>query len=153
MISRYSILLGAHCLLLAWVAPAVAEMVSIKGENINIRAGAGTSHNVLYTAGSGFPLDVIKRTGEWLQVKDFEGDTGWVIKNATSSTPHMIVKANKDTGEQINVRSGPGNQEKVVAKAHYGVVFKTLEMKGEWIKVEHGKGVTGWVQRNLLWGF
>jgi SH3-like domain-containing protein len=40
-----------------------------------------------------------------------------------------------------------------VAKAHYGVVFKTLKKKSGWVKVQHEKGVTGWVKRSLLWGY
>lgn len=128
-------------------------MLSINGEDINMRSGPGTQHEALWVIGSGFPVETVSTKGEWLQVKDFEGSTGWVKKSMTRNTPHMIVKANKGTTEQINVRSEPNNKAKVVAKAHYGVVFKTLEKKGGWVKVEHGQEVTGWVEASLLWGF
>ena len=139
--------------LLLFAQSVAAEMVSIAGEDINMHSGPGTTYGLLWTIGSGFPVEIVSSKGEWLQVKDFEGSTGWVHKKATQKTPHMIVKANKGTDQQINVRSEPSTKGRIVAKANYGVVFKTLEKKGGWVKVEHGQGVTGWVDGLLLWGF
>ena len=140
-------------LLLIMRAAAAAEMVSIAGDDINMRSGPGTGHEILWKIDSGFPVEIVSATGEWLQVKDFEDSTGWVHKKTTQKMPYMIVKANKGTDQQINVRSEPDTNAKVVAKASYGVVFKTLEKKDGWVKVEHGQGVTGWVDGRLLWGF
>lgn len=138
------------------VAPVLsvhAEMLSISGNEINMRSGPGTKYRVLWTLGQGFPLEVLKRTGDWYRVRDFEGTIGWVQRDVVTNTPHMIVKTNKNTRKQINIRSGPGTSYQVVAKAHYGVVLKTLEQKNGWVKVQHEQGITGWVQRNLLWGW
>jgi len=151
---RSVILLGILCTLLFIGRAALAEMVSIANEDINMRSGPGTQHEVLWKIGSGFPVEIVKSEGEWVQVKDFEGSTGWVKKNTTQKTPHMIVKVNKGTTKQVDVRSEPNaTKGKVVARANYGVVFKTLEKKGGWVKVEHGQGVTGWVESGQLWGF
>ncbi|PIE56207.1 MAG: peptide-binding protein [Desulfobulbus propionicus] len=131
-----------------------AKMVSISGDDVNLRSGPGTQYKVVWQLGDGFPLKVLKRSGDWLRVQDFEGSVGWVHRKMTSSTPHMIVKVHKKNGETINIRSGPGTSNRIVAKAIYGVVFKTLEQKKGWAKVEHEeKGVKGWVSRRLLWGF
>ncbi len=132
---------------------ALAEMVSIVGNNVNMRSGPGTKYKVIWKLGNGFPLKVLKRSGNWLRVRDFEGTIGWVHKNVVRKTPHMIVKVHKNTRKRINVRSGPGTNRRIVAKAYYGVVFRTLKKKDGWVKVSHEKGVTGWVKRSLLWGF
>jgi SH3-like domain-containing protein len=150
---RSLIRLGAFFLFSLHQGAALAEMVSIADEDINMRSGPGTQHEVLWKVGSGFPVEIIKTDGEWLQVRDFEESTGWVNKSTTQKTPHMIVKANKGTKKQINVRSEANAKGKVIATANYGVVFKTLEKKNGWIKVEHEKGLTGWVEGSLLWGF
>ena len=147
------LLLGILCLSLTCHDNALAEMVSIKGENINMRSGPGTNFEVLYKFGSGMPLDVVKCSGEWLNVKDFEGDVGWVHKSTVSTTPYMVVKANRNSRKNINIRSGPGTNNTIIGTAFYGVLFKTLEKKGSWIKVEHEQGVLGWVESSLLWGF
>lgn len=91
--------------------------------------------------------------GNWIKVKDFENDSGWVYKDYVSSKPHMIVKVNKGKKKKINLRSGPGVKYKIVGKAYYGVVFETLEQKKGWAKIKHESGLTGWIKRSLLWGF
>ncbi len=139
--------------LLLFQEVALAEMVAISGEEINMRSGPGTKNEVLWKMGSGFPLEVMKRSGEWVQVRDFEGSVGWVQKNTINKTPHLIVKANKGTDATINVRSEPDTKAKIVAQAKYGVVFQKLDTKGTWVKVKHNQGVTGWVDAKLLWGF
>lgn len=139
------------CLLVS--ATAHSKMVSIKREGVNVRSGPGEKYEVKWEYGKGFPLLITSSKGNWYKIKDFESDTGWVYKPLTSSTPHMIVKANKNKDKQINIRSGPGTKFKVVAKAYYGVVFKTVEQKKGWAKVEHDSGTVGWIKRSLLWGF
>ena len=153
MTMRHTVFSIAFSLLMLARAAFAAEMVAVVGEDINMRSGPGVEHVVVWTIGSGFPVEIVSTKGEWLQVKDFEGSTGWVHKKTTQKTPHMIVKANKGTDQQINVRSEPNTQGAVVAKANYGVVFKTLEKKDGWVRVEHGQGVSGWVDGRLLWGF
>ncbi len=135
------------------VTSAYAKMNSIKGNKVQLRSGPGTKYSSKWEYGDGFPLKVLTRKGSWVKVKDFENDTGWVYKQFLSSKPHMIVKVNKVKKKKINIRSGPGTKYKVVGKAYYGVVFKTLSQKQGWAQVKHESGLTGWVKRSLLWGF
>ena len=144
---------AALCCLLFSPAAVLAEMVAIAGEDVNMRSGPGTKNEVLWKMGTGFPLEVVKRSGDWLQVKDFEGSTGWVQKSPINTTQHVVVRANKGTDKTINVRSEPSRKAGVVAQAKYGVVFKKLAKKGDWVQVEHDEGVTGWIESSLLWGF
>ena len=145
--------LAACCCLLFPGAAALAEMVAVAGEDINMRSGPDTTKEVLWRVGTGFPLEVVKRSGDWLQVKDFEGSTGWMHRKTVNTTAHVVVKANKGTDNTINVRSEPNRKAQVVAEARYGVVFRKLGERGDWVQVEHGDGVTGWVESSLLWGF
>ncbi len=145
--STCSILLLAFALLTLHTAAAWAEMLSISRENAKMLAGPNGKAKVLWALGKGFPVKVIKRSGSWIQVKDFENSSGWIHKTAASKQGHMIVKKKK-----INLRSAPNEKSGVVAKASYGVVLKTLEKKKGWVKVRQD-GVTGWVSEDLLWGF
>ncbi len=135
------------------VTPAFAKMGSINGEKVQLRSGPGTKYSVKWEYGNGFPLKILSRKGNWIKVVDFENDSGWVYKKYVNSTPHMIVKVNKGKKKKINLRSGPGIGYKVVGKAYYGVVFKTLDQKKGWAKIKHESGLTGWIKRSLLWGF
>jgi len=151
---RVFFLLAALILVLSpTTVPAAAKMVAVAGDSVNMRSGPSTRYKVLWKLGRGFPLKVLKEKGGWYRVQDFEGSIGWVSKKVVDRTPHMIVKVHRKSKKRINVRSGPGTKNRIVAKAYYGVVFRTLEQKNGWVHVRHEKGVSGWVKRSLLWGF
>jgi len=128
-------------------------MVSVAGEKVNMRKGPSTKYAVKWELGKGFPLRVIGSQGNWLKVSDFESDVGWVYKKLVNRNPHLVVKVNKKSRKRANIRSGPGTKYKIVGKAEYGVVFKTLQRGDGWVKVQHEQGLTGWVKRSLLWGW
>ena len=130
------------------VTPAMAEMVSIKGSVVNMRSGPGTNTDVLWELERGYPLQVIKRQGSWLQVKDFENDRGWVARALTGRTPHHIVKA-----RVANIRSGPSTRSRIVGKAERYDLMRTRGSKTGWVRVERGDGVKGWMSKGLLWGW
>lgn len=132
---------------------AVAEMLSVNGDKVNLRSGPGKKYNVKWEYGDGFPLQVLKKKGKWVKVKDFEGDSGWIYRKLLLSKPQMIVKANRNTDQKINIRKEPGTGKKIVGKAYYGVVFSTIEQKSGWVKVKHESGLEGWIKRSLLWGY
>lgn len=129
-------------------AASAAEMVSVARPVINMRSGPGTAHEATWRLNQGYPLRVTGRKGAWLQVRDFEDDSGWVLARLTGKKPHFIVK-----GQDVNVRSGPGTRYKVVGKVQYGEVLTTIERRQGWARVRNADGLTGWVSRKLLWGW
>ena len=135
------------------VSSALGKMVSVVGDNVNLRSGPGTKYSVKWKYGSGFPLRVLEEKGGWLKVEDFEGDSGWLYEKLTSRNGHMIVKVHKNQNKKINIRSGPSTKYKIVGKAYYGVVFKTIKQQNGWAHVKHDSGLEGWIKRSLLWGF
>lgn len=142
------ILLIALLLPLAIQAAPSREMVSVERPKVNMRSGAGTNHEVTWILGRGYPLEVIGRSGKWLKVRDFESDTGWVYRPLTGRKPHMIVKS-----KVANIRSGPGTRNRVVGRAEYGEVVRTLENRQGWAKIRNENGLVGWISRKLLWGW
>ncbi len=123
-------------------------MYSVAGSKANLRSGPGVNTAVRWEYGKGFPVRLLARRGNWYKVVDFERDEGWIYKKLLSRNPHFIVKQ-----KRVNIRSGPGTKYKLLGKANYGVVFKTLLQKKGWVKVKHAKGVVGWIRRDLLWGW
>lgn len=139
--------------LMALTAPVVMaqpaqQMVSVKGSTLNMRSGPSTNTEVLWELQRGYPLQVVQRKNRWVQVRDFEGDTGWVAASLTGRTPHHIVKVNN-----ANVRKGPGTQHRIVGKANYGELLRTKEKRGSWVRVERTTGDIGWISKKLLWGW
>jgi SH3-like domain-containing protein len=130
-------------------APVHAQsMVSVNGNLVNLRTAPNTNAQVSWQLKRGYPLQVIKRQGEWLEVRDFENDTGWISRRVVGNTAHHIVKA-----KVANLRSGPGTQHKQLGQAKYGEVLKTLEHRSNWVRVQRANGSTAWVAQNLVWGW
>jgi len=127
---------------------AAQQMVSVKGSVLNMRDGPGTQTQVLWELKQGYPLQVVERRGRWLKVRDFESDQGWVAASLTGRQPHHIVKA-----PLANIRIGPGTKHRIVGKAEYGELLKTQEKRAGWVKVKKAQGASGWVARQLLWGW
>lgn len=124
------------------------SMVSVKGSTLNMREGPGTHTAVLWELKRGYPLQITERKGSWVRVRDFEGDTGWVARSLTGSTPHHIVKS-----KVANLRAGPGTQHRIVGRLEYGELLRTREKRADWVRVERSEGVSGWIAKRLLWGF
>lgn len=65
----------------AWVHKNLVrdiDTVITKTGLCNIRSGAGTNHDLRFQAEKGVPFKVLKRQGEWIQIKHADGDTGWI---------------------------------------------------------------------------
>lgn len=125
---------------------AHAEIVSVSIDEANLRSGAGSTHPVQWRVIKGFPLEVITRQGNWMQVRDFEGDVTWVYAESVDNKPYVIV-----TGDVVNLRSDPSTSSRVLSKVEYGSVLERLETKGEWVKVRSGQ-TTGWIASSYVWG-
>lgn len=124
------------------------EMVSVAKPEINMRTGAGTHYPTLWRLDHGYPLEVIRTQGNWLKVRDFEKDVGWVYRPLVSNAAYVIVKSGS-----ANVRRAPTLNARILGKAEYGEVMRKLERRNNWVKVQRKGGTKGWVARNLLWGW
>jgi SH3-like domain-containing protein len=145
---RRSIGLLAALLALAVPRAVAQQMVSVSGEEVNLRSGPGAQHPADWVLGRGYPLTVVGRRGDWLEVRDFENDKGWIHRRLTSSTPYHIVKV-----KVANMRSQPTTSSRIIGKFVYGDTLRTLERKSGWVKVQREGGLRGWVARRLLWGW
>lgn len=145
---RWPAFVLALLMLVLMQAVQAREMVSIARSDVNLRSGPGTGHAVAWILGPGYPLEVLARKGQWLQVRDFESDEGWVHRSLTNRKPHVVVKA-----KVANIRSAPGTRSRVVGKAVYGEVLRTLGRRGQWIRIRNESGLVGWMARRLTWGW
>lgn len=147
-LKKWSRALLALTLLASAAALQAREMVSVARAQINMRAGAGTQHDTLWTLARGYPLEVTGRQGQWLKVRDFENDAGWVYRPLVGKAPHVVVRS-----RVANVRSAPGTRSRILGKADHGEVLRTLEHRNDWVRVQREGGLKGWIARRLLWGW
>lgn len=128
-------------------ARAGAErFVRVKVDTANLRMGPSLSAEPVRYAYENEPLQVVVRQGEWLQVRDFEGDSAWIYGPLTDGRPAVVV-----TRPLINVRARPGTDHPVVFTAERAVNLLVLDRTGRWLHVRHEVG-HGWVHDSLVWG-
>lgn len=62
-----------HKSLLAQI-PAVITIV----DKCNVRSGAGTKYEIIFTVDKGIPFKVIESKGKWINIQHHDGDKGWI---------------------------------------------------------------------------
>lgn len=137
-------------LILLLVIPAIAfaeQIVSVKTNNVNVRTGPGTNFPVYMELFKGYPLKVLQKKGDWLQISDFENDKGWIYNKLVK--PGSTVIANGKT--TINMRAKASTNSAIIASVDRGVVLTKLSTQGKWTKVKHSEGTSGWIYSALLW--
>lgn len=149
--------IAAVALLLCFAGmPVLAQKyASVNTTKANIRTCAGTKCAVKWYAWKYTPVIMLKTSPdkEWVEVKDFEGFTGWISSSLLSPKGGMSAKVD------LNVRKGPGVSNEIVCTVEKGYPFKYISKKGSWIEVEDDpadpkQGVCrGWVYNQNLWGF
>ena len=141
-------LLAAVALVVFAAGAQAKEMVSVDRAEVNMRSGSSTKHPILWALSKGYPLEVTSRKGNWLKVRDFENDSGWIYRPMVGKKAHVIVKS-----RVVNVRSAPSTGSRILGKAEYGELMRTLEHRSQWVKVQRDGGTKGWVSRGLVWGW
>ncbi|MBI5846320.1 MAG: SH3 domain-containing protein [Deltaproteobacteria bacterium] len=128
------------------LAADLSERMSVGVRAANVRTGPGDSFDIAWQVELYHPFVVLERQGAWCRVKDFEGDQGWISR--TLLTVNKTVAVAKDN---VLARLLPEAGSRVLFKSEKGTAFKELLRKGEWVKVRHGEGETGWIHQSLLW--
>jgi len=123
-----------------------AERYTVAGKVANIRSGPGTKYEILCRAEKYYPINIIQKSGNWYQIKDFEGDIGWIHKSLVNKIPSVITINSK-----CNIRSGPGMKYQILFISKKGVPFRIIKKKGNWIHVHHAEGHKGWIHKSLVW--
>lgn len=149
-------------------------------ETLNVRTGAGTSNGIVTTLVAGSTGTVIggpqSASGyTWWQIRTSGGTTGWAVENwlanTGASTPpptdpdpdstpppttgKFAINATVRVTETLNMRSGPGTTNGIIATLPPGTTGTVLEGPSSasgytWWRIRTSGGTTGWVVENWL---
>jgi SH3-like domain-containing protein len=123
-----------------------AYYVRVKVETANLRTGPSLSAEPVRYAYENEPLRVMARQGDWVKIRDFEGESAWIYGPLTDRRSAVVV-----TRDLVNVREQPGTDHPVVFTAERAVNLLVLDRRGPWLHVQHDLG-DGWVHDSLVWG-
>ena len=128
----------------------IPRFVSMKHGLVNLRVGPGKRYPVTWILErKGMPVEIIGSFDVWRKIRDWQGDTGWVIEQAVGGERSFVV-----TGEIRALRASADLNADLVARLEPGVIGKLINCPAaspDWCRVEAG-GVKGWIARDEIWG-
>ncbi|MEC8105744.1 MAG: SH3 domain-containing protein [Pseudomonadota bacterium] len=125
----------------------VPRFVTLKSDDVNMRAGPGTEYPVLWHyRKEGLPLRVEAEFGVWRKVVDHDGATGWMHHSVVSLKRLALV-----TVSSARIHAEPDDATALVAVAERNALLELQSCPTQWCRVNAGE-IRGWVSRTALWG-
>ena len=140
----------AAMLLMATVAvPALGQDFRSIGEPAAVLYDAPSAKaKRLWVLGRGYPVQVTVAIEGWSKVRDATGELSWVENRALSSARTVLVRA-----ATASVREAAGDASPVVLRVARDVVLDLVEPpSGDWARVRHRDGVSGFIHVNQVFG-
>lgn len=129
---------AAHALDFRTVGPATAilyDTPSAKGSK-------------LYVVPQGMPLQVMLSYGEWVKVRDMNGEVAWMQARALSARRNVLVRV---PGAKVFAEANEAAP--VLMTADKGVLLELVDPNAiTWARVRHRDGITGYIRASDIWG-
>lgn len=107
-----------------------------------------TKGGKLFVVPRGAPLEVVLTYGEWIKVRDINGDMAWTEARGLTGKRNVMVRS-----ANLKVRSNPDDTAATAFIADKGLLLEVVETAaGGWLKVRHKDGTVGYVKSADIWG-
>lgn len=125
----------------------ISRFESLRFGTVRMRRGPGVEHSIawLYKR-EGLPIQILREYQDWRQVRDAEGETGWIKRTQLSPARYGLVRV-----PNVLLRRDPDPDSRVIAKVEAGVVLKLRECSLDWCEAS-ARGYRGWIAKDALWG-
>ena len=125
------------------------RFVSLRTEPVNMRTGPGVRYPVTWVyQRRNLPVEITDEFDRWRQVRDPDGEEGWVHQSMLSGQRTGLV-----TQADSSLYKGSAPSSAVIAQVSAGVVVVVdrCPKQTELCLVEAG-GTKGWLHRDFFWG-
>ncbi|WP_245944031.1 SH3 domain-containing protein [Acuticoccus kandeliae] len=127
------------------------RFVSLSSSEVNVRVGPSFNHKVVWTfTKSGLPVEIVREFGNWRQVRDADGEEGWVHQSLLSGRRTVLVSP-WSQNENVPLRAEAKASAHPVAYLQPNVLGNVDRCDGSWCSIS-GKGWRGVVPQRQLWG-
>lgn len=141
-------LLAALTMTLAAAGSQAYDFKSVGAAPVILYDAPSTKGGKLFVVPRGAPLEVVLAYGEWLKVRDVNGELAWTEAKGLSAKRTVIVKT-----ANLKIRATPDDAAAAVFTADKGVLLELSEsVAGGWVKVRHRDGLVGFVKQTEVWG-
>ena len=125
---------------------AAAQTYCVKAARANLRAGPGKNFRITWEVNKYMPLVQVDKKGDWIKVKDVDGDTHWVFKTLLDAKLKCVTVRSA----RANIRKGPSASGRQLYTVEKYTSFKLVGKKRKWVQIAYGKKKM-WVFHTLIW--
>jgi len=130
-------------------APVTLTAIQVQTNALNVRQDAALSAAKIGLVRQGEVLTKLEEKNGWVKVQLPSDQIGWVFGQYVTpiTTPAILTPGQKVivTAFVLNVRSGPGVNNKIITTVQRNNVLEKIEEKGGWIRVILTNSQSGWV--------
>ncbi len=126
----------------------VPRFVTLSVDEVNVRTGPALKYPIKFIIRKdGLPVEIVREFDVWRQIRDVDGDGGWVHKSMLSGRRAVIIRGKQNQ----TLLKKPDDGSRPVVKLEPGVIASLGKCKGGWcdLKVQ---GYNGWIKRDNVWG-
>lgn len=130
----------------------IPRFVSLKAQNARMRIGPSLDYGVkwLYSA-PGLPMEIIEEYGNWREVRDCDGISGWMHRSLLSGQRAAVIGPWKT--KPVELYQGSRVSSDIAALLAARVRVRINACKGNLCNVSVPKHkLSGFVDRSNLWG-
>ncbi len=129
----------------------VPRFVSLKSNRVNVRAGPSQNHSISWIfLRQGLPVEIIAEFENWRQVRDSDGQEGWVFHSLLSARRTILVAPWSDE-EFLPLRDSPDEDGELVAKLSPAILGNLERCNDGWCQISI-RQYDGWIAQDLLFG-
>ncbi len=124
----------------------VAQFVSLKSSEVNMRVGPGTEYPVSWVfLMPDLPMVFVAEFNQWRKVRFIDGTEGWVHQNMLSRKNTAIVT------KDVSILYKYASKSQPIARVEKNVIVRVMKKDKDWVKIETHK-IKGWMKKEELWG-
>lgn len=139
-------LLALVCAAVAGGAAAI-DFRSVAVEAAILYDAPSAKARKLFLLGRDYPVEVLVSIEGWIKVRDASGELAWVEARNLADKRTVMVRV-----PRAEVRQSAAETAEILFYAEQDVVFELIEMDGNYARVRHADGATGYVRVTQVWG-
>lgn len=125
----------------------IPRFVTLGTDEVNLRTGPGIRYPIRFIfKKEGLPVEVIREFDVWRQIRNVDGDEGWVHKSMLSGKRSVIIK-----GHIRTLLNKAKEGARPVVRLEPGVIAGLDTCKGNWCLLDIAS-YEGWIQKEAVWG-
>lgn len=125
----------------------VPRFVTLGPDEVNVRTGPGTRYPIKFVIRKGgLPVEITREFQVWREIRDMDGDKGWVHKAMLSGRRAIIVR-----GQVRTILKKPDDAAQPVVRLEPGVIADLEGCREKWCSVKIAT-YDGWLKKTDIWG-